>query len=501
MKKAFLAKGVYSGGNEVLDTGFVVDGSMIVDVVSNSQIKSEVVDAEKIYLDGFVYPSAIDSHVHLKELAFSIISLDASQVKSFKELIELINSSKDNPAYIYNLDFNYITDEEWLKLFNEKRRLFVQSKDVHSVFVSKVFLDESKIFPKEVSGGELKYFSGVFVGVFKDRAADIVFSLKDREFKKDYFKLIDEYFLERGITAVVNFDCDMLKILQQSKEDFKIRVVQAIHKDDVFDAVRNGMRTGDGDGKLKIGPVKLFIDGSLGSQTAFMFYRRPFKGLLLMSETELEDRVSFANENGLQVAVHAIGSGATYIAMKVFKNLGRRNILNRIEHLQFIELEHLDLLRESHFIASMQPVHAISDYELYMKYMGGFKLAYAWNTVRKYGKTLIFGSDTPVDDASFIKGVHAATKRTTLDSGLGYLFEETVDVGSAINAYTFDGYRANYFGNEFGEIASGKKADFIVLKNSLFGHEKRKGLHLFDVGRTKNAVLKTFMEGNEIWTK
>lgn len=495
MRKAFLSKGVYVDGKELPDYGFVVEGENFTHVLSNEEIKKNFPRTKQIYLDGFVYPGVIDSHVHLKELAFSLGSVNASNVHNFEELVSLIESTKEDPIYIYNLDFNTIIGEQWLKLYKIDRKVFIQSKDVHSIFVSKAFLTEKRIFPRSVSGGELGFYKSEFIGIFKDKATELLTTIKERPFSEDYFPVLEDYFLSRGTTAVVNFDCDLINMENLLRDKFKLRVIQAIHKDAVFDAVKRGIKTGDGDSKFRIGAVKLFLDGSLGSQTAFMYYRKPFRGILSMGEGEFKERVQYANENGLQVAVHAIGSGAVYYAMKAFKNGKTPKITNRIEHLQFIEEEHVDLMKESNFIASMQPVHAISDYQLYMKYLDGFNYAYAWKTVKNSNKMLIFGSDAPVDDASFLLGIYAATTRKTLKEGLSYLEGETVDIPTAVAAYTKNGFNAVSLGDRLGEIKEGKIADFIVLRDSLFAKAS------FNKELLSNQVLKTFINGREIWMK
>ncbi len=494
MKRAYLARGVYSSGKEYPDSGIVVDKGRVVLVSTNSEIKRAYPFIRKQEVDGFIYPAAVDSHVHLKELALSLISVNAGSMDSFNTLLALILESTYDPLYIYNFDFNIVKPEEWLKLFKTEKRVFIQSKDVHSVFVSRAFLKEKGILPRVVSGGELLFVEGEFAGVLRDKACELVLEISDRPFKSEYFATLDEYFLSRGIVCVTNFDCNMLEMADALKKSFKPRVVQAIHKDAIFEAVRNGIKTGNGDSKLRYGPVKLFLDGSLGSQTAWMFTRKPFKGLMTMTQTELEERTRYANSNGLEIAVHAIGSGATHAAMEVFSRV-ERIVTNRIEHLQFIEEEHLHLLKKGKFVASMQPLHAISDFNLCMKYFKDFKLAYAWNTVRNSGKMLVFGSDAPVEDASVLKGLFAATTRVVSKDGTTFLPEEALDISTAIDAYTVNGYKAAHFGEEFGDLRKGSVADFMVLKNSLLdGEMSRESL-------LENEVLKTYMDGREVWTK
>jgi predicted amidohydrolase YtcJ len=489
-KKIFTAKSIYLDSVEKKGFSFVVEKGQITAIGKRELVLDQFPFVKEESLDGYVYPAFFDAHVHLGEVSLLNSSIDATNVSNFNELLGLTNNKESQVAFIYNLDFNKIVPEEFFKLFKSNNKLFIQSKDEHSVFVSMPLLDEKEIKIGDVQGGELLYVDGQFAGVFKDNAIHLVKSIKDRIPSHDDINKAQTYFLRRGITSVVNFDFSVYQILTEIKDVLEIRIVQGIQKDYLDQFVSEGIKTNDGDAKLKIGPVKCFLDGSLGSQTAYMKNSFPFQGLLTMSESEFKETVMLANSKGIQVAVHAIGSGAVNIALRVFKDASNPLLRNRIEHLQFIDENDLNLLRITPFIASMQPTHAISDYHLYKKFMSSFRYAYAWRTVKNASKIIAFGSDAPVEDANPILGIYAASKRKTLKEGLGYLEEETISVSDAINAYTFGSTFASFSETYIGQLKEDYIADFVVVDKSLI-----KGKIL------ESKVLSTYIGGEIAWTK
>lgn len=489
-KKIFTAKSIYIDGLERSGVSFVVENGKIISLGKTELIREQFSFLKEELLDGFVYPASFDAHIHLSEVSLLLSSIDATDVSGLGLLLELVKGKESEVNFVYNLDFNKITPEEFLNLFEAKLKLFIQSKDEHSVFVSRVLLNEKKVGISDVEGGELLFVQGRFAGVFKDNAINLVKNIKTRTASLEDIAKAQIYFLSRGIASIVNFDFGIYGTIKAMNEELHLRVVQGIQKDYLLDFINERTRTNDGDAKLKIGAVKCFLDGSLGSQTAYMSNSVPFAGLLTMSEEEFKNLVILANKNGLQVAVHAIGSGAVNIALRVFKDFSKPSLRNRIEHVQFIDEGDVALLKDTPFIASMQPVHAISDYYLYNKYMRGFRYAYAWRTVKNARKVLAFGSDAPVEDASPILGIYAASYRKTLNGGHRYLEEETISVQDAIRAYTMGSSFASFCETYLGKLKGNFMADFTLLDNSLFSDKI-----------LESKVLATYIGGEAIWIR
>ncbi|MGB9832118.1 MAG: amidohydrolase [Caldisericum sp.] len=465
-------KGVYSNGKILKDYGIVIEEGYIKEIIPNSEIGT---NDNTISVDGFIYPAFIESHAHIGEIA-NILSHINGENFSFDEIISAIEDR--DVSFIFNVNFNKLSKEQFRHLFNLDKKIYMQSKDEHSVFVSKRFLESTSINCESIDKNSLVFIDNEFIGIFKDNAIGSVKHLKEIKIDESVLVKVEEYFLSRGIVTITNFDFYIKDYLK----DRKIRIVQGIQKDYLDDAILEGIKTGQGNDNFVYGPLKVFLDGSLGSQTAKMKDDYPFKGLLLLEEGAFDEIVKKANENGILVAVHAIGSEAVHIALKVFNKYKGLSKMNRIEHLQFIDQSDLPLLKETPFIPSMQPIHAKGDVDLYKKYMQGFRYAYAFNTVLKSKGFLIFGSDAPVEDASVFYGINAAVKHPLF-------YEESIPLDKAISAYTDWGGIYNYVPNR-GSIEKGKLGDIVILKNEIL-----------EDNLLNNEILSVFKGGEIAWTK
>jgi predicted amidohydrolase YtcJ len=237
---------------------------------------------------------------------------------------------------------------------------------------------------------------------------------------------------------------------------------------------------------LWIGSVKAFMDGALGPHTAAMFH--PYKGepenrgMLSMDAEELFEHGRQAAEAGLSMAVHAIGDRANHEVLNAYEHLrgyelehGLPHLRHRIEHVQVLHPDDAARLAALNVIASMQPVHAISDMPVADEYWGERSaLAYAWNTQLKHGATLAFGSDAPVESPNPFLGLHAAITRRQ-HNGLpgpdGWYPAERLGLEQALRAYTTGAAYAANAEHRLGKLAPGFLADLIVLEQDPFAVE------------------------------
>lgn len=470
---------VYAGKTHKEDFGVIVENGKILEAGNRRFIKEQFPYAKEVKLDGALYPGFIDSHLHLNQLALYLSSGNAEQCRNFKDLKKLIYDK--NAMFLYNLDFNTISILEWKDLFKYDYPLFIQSTDEHSVFINSALIKRNNIDIKETSGGEVVKLNGEFVGVLKDNAINNVKDIIKRKTNEEELQNAKEYLLQNGVVAVTNFDSELFNLLKKESEGSspKLRVFQSIACTELDDAIKGNLKTGEGSKFFRIGAVKCFLDGSLGSQTALM-QEGYFKGLSTLPAENFKKIVKIANENGLQVAVHAIGSKAVKIALQTFNNNGKEKMRNRIEHLQFINEGDLSLLRKTEFIASMQPFHYVTDREIFKKYIGKYKYAYAWKTVLSIGKTLAFGSDAPVVAPSVINGIKAAVGRN----------EEGLTTDQAIIAYTEGAARANFYERYGGRIVYGLNADFTLLSKPIVDGQNLE----------KIRVYATIIGGERVWT-
>jgi len=280
-----------------------------------------------------------------------------------------------------------------------------------------------------------------------------------------------------GLTGVHlcegTFEFSIYQELYRRKElDFRISWHFPLDKLD--DMINLQLQSGFGNEFLRIGSVKIFMDGSLGSQTAYMF--EPYEGLdhrgrILMDEENLFHIIKKANKNGISWAIHAIGDRANHIVLNAFQRVEKNPFLrNRIEHAQIINYGDIKRFSENNIIASVQPIHISGDVLLGEKYLGKrSSSAYPFKSLLNNGTKLIFGSDTPVEHFSPFRGIYSALYRKYLNNPNepSWHPEEAIDLEDAIKAYTSDAAFSSYEENLKGEISPGKLADFIILDRNI----------------------------------
>jgi predicted amidohydrolase YtcJ len=259
-----------------------------------------------------------------------------------------------------------------------------------------------------------------------------------------------------------------------------LRVTKSIPVDLLQDTVRLGLRTGFGDAWLRIGAVKIFADGALGPQTAWML--EPYAGdahntgISTQPIESIREAVMTANANGLATAIHAIGDRAVREVLDVYQEacekLGNTGLRNRIEHVQLIHPADAGRLAALKVIASMQPIHATSDMDMAERYWGKrCSGAYAWKTQLDQGAVLALGSDAPVESLNPLLGLHAAVTRRRADGSpgpQGWHPEQRLTVKAAVRGFTWGPAYATGMENQLGSLERGKLADLTILDRDIF---------------------------------
>jgi predicted amidohydrolase YtcJ len=259
-------------------------------------------------------------------------------------------------------------------------------------------------------------------------------------------------------------------------------VVPLAHWERLRDVVarrEHGGTDGLGDDWLRIGGLKGFVDGSLGSHTAA--FSEPFKdaprdrGLLVNTPDDLYRWISGADKAGLQVMVHAIGDRANALILDSFARVatenGTRDRRFRIEHAQHLAPRDIPRFAQLNVIASMQPYHAIDDGRWAEKYIGDrINTTYAFRSLIDARATLAFGSDWFVAPPTPLEGIYAAVTRRTLDgrNPAGWVPQQKITVEEAVRAYTADAAYASFDEARKGILSKGRLADFVVLARNIF---------------------------------
>lgn len=300
-----------------------------------------------------------------------------------------------------------------------------------------------------------------------------------------------------------------LRVVQTLRERGQLTLRSLVHLDlGLLDqAIALGIRSGLGDNWVRIGGVKIFADGTLGSETAELL--RPYEGtrntgLPTITTEELNTAVRKANANGIAVIVHAIGDAANRRVLDAIARSGVRGqgsagqllIPNRIEHCQLLDPADITRFAELGVVASMQPIHCTSDIEVADRLWGErCATAYAWRTLQEAGASLAFGSDAPVESLNPWLGVHAAVTRQR-PNGFpegGWHPEQRLPVADALRAFTLGAAHVGGAEADQGTLAIGKLADLAVLSANPFAIPAT-ALHAVQ------AEL-TMIEGRIVWER
>jgi predicted amidohydrolase YtcJ len=265
-----------------------------------------------------------------------------------------------------------------------------------------------------------------------------------------------------------------------------------------------GVRTGFGDNWIKLGALKISLDGTLGSRTAAML--EPYSddpgnyGVFRISQEELDPIVERAHRHNIQVALHAIGDAACKMALDSIEramNLDNRSDLrHRIEHEQAITPGDLQRFAQLGVIASLQPCHAITDLAWVEDRVGQGRMpgAYAWQSFVQSGAPICLGTDWPVETLDPRVGLYASVTRQDLEGNPpgGVNPDEALTIDQALKGYTIDSAWAEFAERCKGSIEPGKYADFVVLEQDPRQVEPRALLDL--------NVLATVVEGKTVYS-
>jgi predicted amidohydrolase YtcJ len=459
--------------------------------------------AEGINLQGrAVVPGLTDAHVHITLHGFATRQVRLDGVTDYKLALDRIAAqvkSLPTGSYLRGGGWNHAdwggswpTREDLDKVCPDRPAL-LSRKDGHSLWVNSKALELAGITddtPDPFGGQIQRDAKGRATGVLFETAMELVraaIAPPTPEERRDALRAAIREGLSYGLTAIqippsTNHadGRETLEDLQVLRErgQLPMRCQAHLAGADLDRAVELGIRSGLGDRWLRIGGLKLFADGSLGSETAEMltpYEGRRGTGLATLSEEELHDTVHKANQHGISVIVHAIGDAANRKVLDAIEAAQPYSaplaVPNRIEHCQVVHATDLPRFAALGVVASMQPIHATSDMHVADALWGKrCALAYAWRSFLDSGATLAFGSDAPVETLNPWPGVHAAVTRQRADNSPagGWYPEQRLSIEEAMQAYCHGPAVAAAEASERGTLAPGMLADLAVLSADPF---------------------------------
>jgi predicted amidohydrolase YtcJ len=501
--KLFLYNGIIhtQDPHDPIVDAVVMDNGIVRAIGETAILKRWVDDSyEPLDLQGrLVLPGFTDSHTHfaMYSLGLERVSLEGTQTAD-EALALLKKKASDLPpgSWVYGVDWNKniwpggsapplaITD---LALPNHPLR--VVSKCGHLTWTNSLGLALAGINADtpHPEGGEIEreVHTGLLTGVLKENAAELVSKVLPETTPEELLAA-----MRKGLTQAHRFglvgihnceDAPVFSAFQTllTRGELAFRVHHHLAMEELDHALALGLRTGFGSPTLNLGSLKLFIDGALGSQTAYML--EPFCGtdddcgIVVTSKEKLHVLIEKAAENGISSAVHAIGDKANRDILDIFqaihsltKTYGLRQ---RIEHAQLVTANDFDRFKALDVIASVQPLHATSDKDLVDKHWGERGVgAYAFKTFIDKGVRWAYGSDVPVETPDPLKGIYAAVSRRRENEPAAdpWYPDQKISMAEAVHGYTMGAAYAAYQEAYQGSLSVGKLADAVVLSLDLF---------------------------------
>ncbi|HWR17338.1 MAG TPA: amidohydrolase [Terriglobales bacterium] len=485
---------------------------------------TKIIDAQgKLLLPGFN-----DAHVHFVPGGVQLDSIDlrpATGPEDFaRRLAERVRITPKG-EWITGGDWD---EERWtppqlptrqtIDAVSPENPVFVARYDGHEALANSLALKLAGITRKTKSpaGGEIvRDQQGEPTGVLKDAAMSLVYSKippLTHERRLRAVKRAMNHAARLGVTSVqdMNPDYDDVRAYSElaEKGELTVRIYAAPPLAGWQDQAKIGLRHAWGSPYLRIGALKGYADGSLGSGTAYFF--QPYtddaknRGLLadeMQPLSQMRDRMMNADAAGLQLCIHAIGDQAISIVLDLFGEVARTHGAAdrrfRIEHAQHIAEKDFDRFASLNVIASMQPYHAIDDGRWAERKIGPerIKTTYAFRTLLDRGVHLAFGTDWNVAPLDPVKSLYAAVTRATLDGKNpdGWVPEQKIKMSEAVEAYTMGSAYAEYQEKEKGSITQGKLADMVLLSDDIFKLDPSK---IGDV-----QVDMTIVGGKVVWSR
>jgi len=500
-------------------------GERIVAVGSNAEIQEWIgPQTRKIDAGGTsVLPGFIDAHVHFSSGGGEISGVqlrDAATPTEFARRIGEYARTLPKGEWILGGTWDHelwggtLPAREWIDAATPDNPALVSRYDGHMALANSLALRLAGVTretPTPAGGAILKDSQGNPTGLLKDAAMNLVFRVVPPPSEAQRMRAVRAALAVArrfGVTGVHDISsAEDVRVYQKvaARGELTLRIYCMTPIQQWEAPARAGLLAGFGNSWIRVGALKGFVDGSLGSTTALFF--QPYadapetSGLLdqmMFPEGNMLKMALGADAAGLQLAIHAIGDKANRIVLDIFAEVKKRNADRhdrrwRIEHAQHVRPQDFSDFAGLGVIASVQPYHAIDDGRWAEKRIGHerAKTSYAWRTFLDHGVRLAFGSDWTVAPLNPLLGLYAAVTRATLDGKNpgGWFPEQKITLAEAIEAYTMGSAYAEFGEKEKGSLTPGKLADVVVLDADLFAIPPEK---------IKDATVRATIVGGKI---
>ena len=447
--------------------------------------------------------SFTDSHLHLLRYGLMKKELDLRKLKTWKSFKEgVLNHYKEMEEYDWVVG-NGMVDNEFSDLDHlltakdleeielDEPMCFIHD-DSHQCVVNYKALDILKD-EKDLSENHGKFIekdeNGKWTGRFKDTAVHYIkfhFRQRPMEEAREAVRDAIPHLIRHGITSIhtddLNFTGKYERVWRayRSLEDagefpIKVHLHHYVYNKQSIEQFLNttDMRTGDGSKRVKVGAIKIFLDGTQRLHTAAM--RTPYndkpdtKGELVYSQEELNEMVSLADENNMQVTMHAIGDAAVEEALNALEGTDIGRLRHRIIHVQTLAPDLIERLKKMKPYVEIQPGFLMGEYDQKAKWSGEEQARYCdpWGTVYQEGIPFTGSSDSPISPLNPFIGIFAAVNRTDEEGNPegGWMPEEKLPLDAIYRAYTETPPYLEFQEDQKGKIKEGYHADLVLLSD------------------------------------
>lgn len=491
---------IWTGGPEADEASAlaVLDGRILA-VGADSAIEGYVgAGTHRIDLAGRrVVPGFMDNHTHFIEGGFELAGVRLRDAATPAEFARRIGErARQQPGewitgglWDHELWGGELPDRSWIDSLTPETPVFVQRLDGHMGLANSRALRAAGVTeetPEPPGGTIVRDPDGRITGILKDAAQplvrDVIPPPTDAELDRALQSAV-RHAVARGVTLITDMGSwEGLEAYRRARAraDLPIRVYSVVPIATWERLAAYIEREGRGDDRLFWGGVKGYVDGSLGSSTAWFY--RPYSddagtsGLIVTDTARLRRWIISADSANLHVMVHAIGTRANDWLLDAFEDArdrnGDRDRRFRVEHAQHLTVEAISRFAADGVIPSMQPYHAIDDGRWAEKRIGPQRIrtTYAFRDLLDAGARLTFGSDWTVAPIDPLLGTYAAVTRRTVDGANpgGWVPEQKISVTEAVRAYTVANAYGSYLEDVLGTIRPGTHADLVVLSRDIF---------------------------------
>jgi predicted amidohydrolase YtcJ len=431
--------------------------------------------------EALITPGLVDGHTHLALWALNRRRVELAGLRTRDEVIARVAAATPQHGWVIGQgwDANAWSSPPDRRALDRVQRapVYLDSLDVHAAWLNSAALAAAGITrdTRDPFGGRIvRDAGGEPTGLLLERAVE----LAQPHLPQPDGPALECALLEAqaeahrlGITGVHNVEgMETLEAFKRLEADGKLGLRVLFHPPVAAlpGLISDRVRSGQGSDRLTIGGVKLFLDGSLGSRTAWML--EPYqgtrdRGMPITAEREARDAMRTAASAGIATTVHAIGDAAVRRALDLASELPKLTVPHRIEHFQCVHPSDLERAAVHGIVLSMQPAHLLTDIPLVDRHWGERgRGAYAFRSLLRHGAHLVFGSDVPVASLDPREGMYAALERKGFDGAPanGWRPEEKLGFSEALHAYTVAPSHAAGTGGRRGRLAPGFDADLVA---------------------------------------